>query len=224
MKKHNLNQVYLLVCITVPVFLLHSVAIAANTVVVVPLGKSSTSVAMAAGVLEGKTFSNKDEIGISGAMVDFSDSNAKVYTPGASVVNIDTGYHAGSTLATDVYLLPQNIRAGIRISGVSGDDNVVDTSSGDAAAQDIMLGKYAWVDGYLIEGAHYAPSCSELMGCEGTPGACTFDLDRCAMRKSHSTWKDMKAQCRVYGKTMACVAYGYCQASYHQCGLFGQHP
>lgn len=222
MKKHNLNQVYLLVCITVPVFLLHSVAIAANTVVVVPLGKISTGDAMAAGVLEGKTFSNKDEIGISGAMVDFSDSNAKVYTPGASVVNIDTGYHAGSTVATDAYLLPQNIRAGVSILGVSGDDNVVDTSSGDAAAQDIVLGKYAWVDGSFIEGAHYVPSCSELMGCEGTPGACTFDLDTCAQKKGHANWKDLIAQCGVFGVTLACVDYGYCNGSYHQCGLFGQ--
>jgi hypothetical protein len=45
-----------------------------------------------------------------------------------------------------------NIRSGVTIFGVSGDPNVVDTSSGDAAAGNILSGKKAWVDGSEVTG------------------------------------------------------------------------
>ncbi len=45
-----------------------------------------------------------------------------------------------------------NIKSGVNIFGVSGSSNVVDTSSGDALAANLALGKKAFVDGILITG------------------------------------------------------------------------
>jgi hypothetical protein len=45
-----------------------------------------------------------------------------------------------------------NIRSGVDLFGVSGDPNVVNTSSGDAVAGDVLVGKKAWVDGSEVTG------------------------------------------------------------------------
>ena len=53
----------------------------------------------------------------------------------------------------DADLVPGNIRSGVSIFGVSGDPDVVDTSSGDAGAAEILSGKKAWVDGMELTGS-----------------------------------------------------------------------
>jgi len=52
----------------------------------------------------------------------------------------------------DTNLASGNIRSTVSIYGVNGNPNVVNTSSGDAAASDILSGKKAWVDGSEVTG------------------------------------------------------------------------
>lgn len=210
-----------------------SVAEAQPKVVVIPMGgKKAAGDAVAVDVLEGKTFSNKDDVGIDGAMVNngamtfnpgtadqtvpegyhdgsgtvqgdadllpgniksgasifgiggtsieasgtatagqvlagqtFSNASgaatgsmtnvgAQTITPGTGAQTITQGYHNGSgSVAGDAELVTGNIKSGINIFGVAGDSNVVDTSSGDAAAGDLLSGKKAWVDGSIVNGS-----------------------------------------------------------------------
>jgi hypothetical protein len=85
-----------------------------------------------------------------GTMVD---NGAVTLMPTTTQQTIAEGYHDGSGYVEgDVDLVTGNIRSGVTIFGVSGDPNVVDTSSGDAAAGDILSGKKAWVDGSEVTG------------------------------------------------------------------------
>ena len=73
---------------------------------------------------------------------------AVAITPSATQQAIQEGYHNGSgSVAGDADLVTGNIRAGVNLFGVAGKTEVVDTTSGDAAAGDILSGKKAWVDG-----------------------------------------------------------------------------
>lgn len=56
----------------------------------------------------------------------------------------------------DTYLLPQNLRQGVRLLGVDGTLVELDTSDADATVSDIMSGKTAYVDGVKITG-NYVP-------------------------------------------------------------------
>ncbi|NJO15529.1 MAG: DUF1566 domain-containing protein [Thioploca sp.] len=53
----------------------------------------------------------------------------------------------------DANLISSNIKAGVTILGVSGDKNVVDTSSGNANSSYLLEGQKAWVDGKEITGS-----------------------------------------------------------------------
>lgn len=87
---------------------------------------------------------------VNGAM---ADRRAVTITPSTVQQTIPQGYHNGSGYVEgDADLVSANIRAGVDIFGVTGDPNVVDTSSGDAAAADIKTGKKAWVDGNEVTG------------------------------------------------------------------------
>jgi hypothetical protein len=100
-------------------------------------------------VLAGKTFSN---IGGSG-MGTMPNNGAVTLTPTTSNQSIAAGYHNGAGVCEgDADLVSGNIKAGVDLFGVSGDPDVVDTSSGDAVASDIALGKKAWVDGAEVTG------------------------------------------------------------------------
>ena len=79
---------------------------------------------------------------------------AKTYTPGTSNQTIAAGkYLSGAqTIAGDADLISANIKSGANIFGVAGNANVVDTSSGDATAAQILSGKKAYVDGKLVTG------------------------------------------------------------------------
>jgi len=71
-------------------------------------------------------------------------------------MTIPDGLYSGSKTATasDTDLTAANIKSGVDIFGVSGETNVVDTSSGDATAADICIGKRAWVDGIELVGTN----------------------------------------------------------------------
>jgi len=66
---------------------------------------------------------------------------------------VQAGYYEASTLSVvDSDLATGNIRAGVTIFGVTGKPAVVDTTSGDAAAGDLITGKQAWVNGAQVTG------------------------------------------------------------------------
>ena len=74
-------------------------------------------------------------------------------TPSTSDQTIQAGYHNGSgKVAGDADLVTGNIKSGANIFGVAGKTQVVDTTSGDAGAGQILAGKKAWVDGVEITG------------------------------------------------------------------------
>ena len=116
-----------------------------------------------ADVLAGKKFSNDNDTGLTGTM---TNNGATTITPGTTNQTIPAGYHNGSGYVVgDADLISTNIKSGANIFGVSGNANVVDTSSGDAVAGDILSGKKAYVDGSLLTGsiaskaaATYTPS------------------------------------------------------------------
>lgn len=112
--------------------------------------EGATGTAAAGDVLSGKTFSNAVSSGISGTMPNIGPQNI---TPGASSQTISQGYHDGTgSVAGDADLISDNIRSGVTIFSVSGNSNVVNTSSGTAASGDILAGKKAWVDGSEVIG------------------------------------------------------------------------
>jgi uncharacterized protein DUF1566 len=86
-----------------------------------------------------------------GTMPDFG---AESLMPGTAPQPISLGYHNGlGEVAGDTDLVSGNIRAGVEIFGVAGDPNVVDTSSGDAVAGELVAGRRAWIDGAEITGS-----------------------------------------------------------------------
>jgi hypothetical protein len=88
-------------------------AIAQNKVVVVPLGKKPTGDAVAADVLKGKTFSNKDEIGVTGTL--------QTQTLSDTTTAVSAGFYNATDLATvDSDLTTGNIKSGTTIFGVTG--------------------------------------------------------------------------------------------------------
>ena len=109
--------------------------------------------AVAANVLTGKAFSNSSDSGVLGTMPNRGAVNI---TPGTAAQPIAAGYHNGTgTVAGDADLVTGNIKSGVTLFDVSGDPNVVDTSSGDATSGDISSGKIAWVDGVQLTGTAY---------------------------------------------------------------------
>ena len=110
----------------------------------------ATGDATPADVLTGTTFSSGSGSGLSGAM---PDNGAVTLTPTTTQQTIAAGYHNGSGYVEgDADLATGNIRSGTNLFGVAGDPNVVDTSSGDAAAADILSDQVAWVDGGEVTG------------------------------------------------------------------------
>lgn len=106
-----------------------------------PLGNATI-----ADVLSGKTFSSDDGEGLTGTMPIQTLSNA--------TTAVSAGYYSDANLTTiDADLTAENIKAGKVIFGVSGDPNVVDTSSGNAIPGDLLSGKKASVQGELITGS-----------------------------------------------------------------------
>ena len=92
---------------------------------------------------------------------------ATTYTPSTSNQTIAAGkYLSGAqTIVGDADLISANIKSGANIFGVAGNANVVDTSSGDATAAQILSGKKAYVDGKLVTG-----SIASLAAKTYTPG------------------------------------------------------
>jgi hypothetical protein len=148
-------------------------------------GIVSTGTASAGDVLGGKTFSNSSGSGLTGTM---PNNGAVTLTPTTADQAIAAGYHNGSgKCAGDADLVSGNIRSGVDLFGVNGDSNVVNTSSGDAVAGDLLSGKIAWVDGAQVTGTMpdngavmLTPSTSDqaiAAGYHNGSGTCAGDAD-----------------------------------------------
>jgi hypothetical protein len=140
----------------------------------------ATGDATEAQVLEEATFSVAGASGLTGTMANIG---AIIITPGTTEQAIVEGYHDGSgAVAGDVNLNTENIRAGATIFGVAGKAEVVDTTSGDATADDLLEGKKAWVNGAEVTGviSTYTLSAdtnSVLAGFYGATNLSDVDAD-----------------------------------------------
>ncbi len=119
---------------------------------------------------------------ISGATTTgtMTDVGAQTITPGTSNTAITAGYHNGyGYCAGDAALITTNIRSGVSIFNVSGDSNVVNTSSGNAAAGDIADNKIAFAAGAQITGnmhaAQWLQTIDDWVSGAGTSGEYTAE-------------------------------------------------
>ena len=104
-------------------------------------------------VLSGKTFFGASQATWDLQTGTMADNGSFSLTCGVSDQSVTAGYYSGGTLTGDADLISANIKSGINIFGVDGDGNIVDTSSGDASAADILSSKVAYVDGSEITGS-----------------------------------------------------------------------
>ena len=99
-------------------------------------------------VLTGKTF-----WGLNSGAWGTQTGAITMQTLSADSTTVNSGYYEATTLnAVDGDLASVNIRSGATIFGLPGNTNVVNTSTGDATASDLLSGKKAWVDGSEITG------------------------------------------------------------------------
>jgi len=114
-------------------------------------------------VVAGKTFTN-DSGEQTGTLADWGATKLAddSWTDGAGQLNFLmntigalTSLYSGyaQMYMVDADFISANIRAGVTIFGVTGNSNVVNTSSGDAVASNLLSGKKAWVDGVEITGS-----------------------------------------------------------------------
>jgi len=83
-------------------------------------------------------------------------------TASATDQAVTAGYYSGGTLTGDADLISTNILSGKTIFGISGNSNVVNTSSGTATANDLLNGLVAWVDGSEVTGTMATQTLSAL--------------------------------------------------------------
>ncbi|UCE17667.1 MAG: DUF1566 domain-containing protein [Gemmatimonadota bacterium] len=128
--------------------------------------------ATASEVLSGKTFWGLTS-GEWGPKTGTAAAGSDVLGPeGSLAFPIPDGIYSGKTAtAQDGDLAAGNIKSGVNIFGIDGDPNVVNTSSGDATAGDILSGKKAWVDGSELTG-----SMAKGSNVSGPEGSRTFSI------------------------------------------------
>lgn len=113
----------------------------------------SGGTAIAGNVLSGATFFGASQSDWNLQTGTMTNVGAQIITPSTSNQAITAGYHSGAGYcAGDSDLISGNIKSGVNLFGVEGASSVVDTSTGDAIAADILSGKIAWVNGSQITG------------------------------------------------------------------------
>lgn len=122
-----------------------------------PAGGVSTADATAAAedILSGKTAYAGGEK-LTGTMANRGAVNETLSTK-AQTVAIPAGFHNGSGTVCIApteqdKLIPANIRGGVTVLGVQGNNSVTDTADATAAANDIRSGKTAYVCGAKVTG------------------------------------------------------------------------
>ncbi|MCP3900808.1 MAG: hypothetical protein GY707_13960, partial [Desulfobacteraceae bacterium] len=96
----------------------------------------NTNGAVPSEVLNNKTYWGLRTDGSWGSQTGtMANVDTQSITPGVASQTITLGYHSGSgSVDGDSDLVTGNIKSGVSIFGVAGDSNVVNTSTGDAAA------------------------------------------------------------------------------------------
>jgi hypothetical protein len=157
-----------------------------------------TNGAVPGDVLTGKTYWSLRTDGTWGTQAGtMPNRSAVVYTPGTSDQTVAAGYHNGSGhVVGDGDLVAGNIRSGVNIFEVAGDPDVVNTSSGDATAGDILSDRKAWVDGGEVTGERYGGcTCTGTLNgtrwCDNGDGTVT-DLTTCLAWLQDASWGGQK--------------------------------
>ena len=201
-----MKRVFWFVCWLLGLFFLSTLQAAAqDKVVVVPLlGNEATGNATEGDVLDGKTFSNDTGAGLGGTMEHQEGDHASTAQEGSGGVNYFTaqkGYYDGDdrvsaadaqVAALDANLSSDNIRSAVKIFGVEGNSNVVNTSSGNAAAGEILKDKKAWVAGNEVTGTRYGGcTCTGTLHgtrwCDNEDGTVT-DMNTCLVWLQKADW------------------------------------
>ena len=97
---------------------------------------------------------------------------------GEEIVKIpkDASGYGMVTVAGDRNLMPENIKKGEKIYGVTGTLDVLDTSDATAGPDDILVGATAYVNGEKITGTHVCESSGGSGGSEGGGGESSGEL------------------------------------------------
>ena len=125
---------------------------------------SSDATAAQGDVLTGKTYYKDGKK--TGSMPNNGDTSGTISTK-AGTVTIPAGYTSGGSASIDsteqAKIVSGNIKKGVTILGVSGDNNVVDTTlaSGAATASTIVSGYSAFVNGSKVDGTATLPVISQ---------------------------------------------------------------
>ena len=115
-------------------------------------------------VLSGKTYYKDGKK--TGSMTNNGDTSGDISSKDGTVT-IPAGYTSGGSVGIDstekAKIVSGNIKSGVTILGVSGDNNVVDTTlaTGGAAAAQIMSGYSAFVNGTKVDGSATVPTVSQ---------------------------------------------------------------
>ena len=119
---------------------------------------TSDATAAAGDILTGES-AYVDGVLVEGTMPN-NGTYSQTITTAAQVLTIPAGYHDGSgTVEVDpaqqALLVPENVKDGVTVLGVTGSPTVNETtlSTTGAAAGDILTGKQAWVTGALVTGS-----------------------------------------------------------------------
>jgi hypothetical protein len=110
----------------------------------------------ASDVLTGKVIVNSSGVEVAGSMPNVGAEN-DVISAKATVIHPPQGYHNGLgaiqiSSTEQAKIIAANIKRGITILGVLGSNAVVDTTTGNAVAANILSGIKAWVDGLEVTG------------------------------------------------------------------------
>lgn len=92
---------------------------------------------------------------------------------GEEIIKIpqDASGYGMVTVAGDRNLIPENIKKGEKIYGVTGTLDVLDTSDATATPDDILVGMTAYVNGEKITGTHICESSGDSGGSESGGGS-----------------------------------------------------
>jgi hypothetical protein len=118
-------------------------------------GKKPKGDAVIGDVRSGKTFSNADDIGLTGTIPTRS-TTAQTITPTTSNIIKSAGIYDGDiTIIGDPDLATGNIKASVNIFGVVGKTEVVDTveATSPMGAGNVLSGKIGFVNGSKITGS-----------------------------------------------------------------------
>ena len=125
---------------------------------------SSDATAAQGDVLTGKTYYKDGKK--TGSMPNNGDTSGTISTK-AGTVTVPAGYTSGGTVGIDsteqAKIVSGNIKKGVTMLGVSGDNNVVDTTlaTGGATAATIVSGYSAFVNGSKVDGTATLPVISQ---------------------------------------------------------------